>query len=126
MLRQIVGRLCEAMMPRLPQIPDPKLGAFEVTTDGFRFFKNSNAIFEMRWQDIQRVVAYKRDLITTDLICLELESGAGQRTLIHEEVIGFWEVVNEMEKRLGVFPENWRERIMKPPFQSNLLILHEK
>ena len=70
--------------------------------------------------DVRKVVAYKRDEITTDLICFNVvtEQSDGRRTwFFHEEQPEFERVVAELSELPG-FMTDWRERVVLPPFAS--------
>ena len=70
--------------------------------------------------DVRKVVAYKRDEITTDLICFDVvtEQSGGRRTWIfHEKQPEFERVVAELSELPG-FMTDWRERVVLPPFAS--------
>jgi len=72
----------------------------------------------MRWDDIEKVHAFKRDLVTVDCICLAFTSRDGIIE-IAEDTEGYSEVLERLEKHLGVTPE-WMLTVMFPPFEPNL------
>jgi hypothetical protein len=72
------------------------------------------------------VIAYKRDLFTTDEICLVFESDdfTGGRE-VSEEWPGFKELFGEMERELGVSP-GWYMEIMTPVFEPTPRLLFDR
>jgi hypothetical protein len=67
--------------------------------------------------DIQKVTFYKRDEVTTDLICCDVEV-AGQVWFFHEDAEGWDALVRHLE-RLPRFREDWYEAVVQPPFSAN-------
>ena len=68
--------------------------------------------------DVRQVVAYKRDEITTDLICFDVvteESGGCRTWTFHEDQPEFEPVVAALSE-LPEFMTNWRERVVAPTF----------
>ena len=60
---------------------------------------------QFRWADIQKVEAFKRELLEIDLICLTFS--AGKKSIEVNEKMGGWnEFLREFEKALpGMVPE---------------------
>jgi hypothetical protein len=68
--------------------------------------------------DVSKVVAYKRDELTTDLICFDVITDAGsdiETWTFHEEQPEFEKVVGELAALPG-FLDEWRERVVLPRF----------
>lgn len=78
---------------------------------------------------ILRVVLYKRDELTTDLVCCEItaRSGDGARftALVHEEMDGFVPLMSELESLDG-FDRNWFEKVTNPAFAENRIVVFER
>jgi hypothetical protein len=64
--------------------------------------------------DIDAVIFYKRDEITTDLICCNVEI-ASRTWTFHEEVKG-WEKLILHLSALPEFRADWYETVVNPPF----------
>ena len=64
--------------------------------------------------DIQKVTFYKRDELTTDLICCDVEA-CGQTWFFHEEAEGWDDFVRHLE-RLPGFRRDWYEEVVQPTF----------
>jgi hypothetical protein len=65
------------------------------------------------FDEVSAIVAYKLDALTTDLICCDIVTGAGDgeriRT-IHEELLGFEAVMTSFEVLPG-FDRKWRDEV---------------
>lgn len=67
--------------------------------------------------DINLVVFYKRDEITTDLICCDVEVGRKVWTF-HEEADG-WDALMLHLGMLPGFRSDWYSAVAQPPFAVN-------
>jgi len=77
---------------------------------------------------VLKVLAYKRDELTTDLICFDVTTDAagGARTwLFHEEQPGFEEIARELALLPG-FLTDWRDHVVKPAFASCEIVLYSR
>lgn len=100
------------------------LGQFIYEEDGFILqFKSERQ--KIKWTDIERLIAYKADLLTTDEICIDIVFNNFQVT-ITEETPGWYQFI---EKTKLVFPgisKNWDSEIVYPAFVTNLTILYQR
>ena len=111
---------------RLVEIPDPKFGALSADSFGWRLVKDGRIECYVKWEIVKNVTAFKKDLLTTDLICLEFEDIEGNFWLIHEEIIGFMDVAEKLKEQFPSINESWYTDVMMPPFERNHTILYEK
>lgn len=74
----------------------------------------------IEWSAVSAVHAFKRDLFTTDLICLCFEGGRNALE-INEEQQGWTELVEALPSRLDgcLRQEEWLGQVMKPAFAAN-------
>ena len=63
---------------------------------------------------IEQVIFYKRDEITTDLVCCDVETGGGVWSF-HEEMAG-WELLLRYLEDLPDFRNDWYASVSQPPF----------
>ncbi|PTQ12397.1 hypothetical protein CLG96_05800 [Sphingomonas oleivorans] len=80
------------------------------------------------FEDVSRVVVYKLDALTTDLICCDIitgSAGAEQVRTVHEEIYGFEALMLRLEKLPG-FDRKWREKVILPPFAENRTIAFQR
>lgn len=67
--------------------------------------------------DILKVTFFKRDELTTDLICCHVEV-RGQTWFFHEEAEGWDELLHHLEQ-LPSFRKDWYEVVAQPPFAAS-------
>jgi hypothetical protein len=66
--------------------------------------------------EICAVIFYKRDEITTDLICCDVEV-AGHKWTFHEESAGWSDLIGHLSA-LPSFRGDWYEAVVNPPFAT--------
>ena len=100
------------------------LGKFIYEDDGFIFpFKSERQKF--KWTDIERLIAYKLDLMTTDEMCLDIVYNNWQTT-ITEETPGWYQFIEKTKLAFPNIPKNWDSEIVYPAFAKNLTILYQR
>jgi hypothetical protein len=100
------------------------LGKFTYEDDGFIFqFKSGQQ--KIKWTDIERLIAYKQDLLTTDEICLDIVYNNWQTT-ITEETPGWYQFIEKTKLIFSSIPKNWDSEIVRPAFATNLSILYQR
>jgi hypothetical protein len=80
------------------------------------------------WSKIERVTAFKRDLITTDCICLLFALADGRCVELNEEMKGWPELVESMTNCLpGCKPlSDWIFDVASPAFATNLTEVYSR
>lgn len=63
---------------------------------------------------VERVVFFKLDELTTDLICCEVEA-SGKVWFFHEEADGWKALISYLEQLPG-FRSDWYQAVVPPPF----------
>lgn len=74
--------------------------------------------------NVNQIVFFKRDELTTDLICCEITINTERSSVIcfvHEESDEWERILLEMEQLKG-FDKSWPEKVIKPPFAENRTI----
>lgn len=66
---------------------------------------------------IERIAFYKRDEITSDLICCDVTAG-DQVWTFNEEMAG-WDTLIEHLERLPGFRGDWLAAVSQPPFEAS-------
>lgn len=97
-----------------------------VDKTGVEFVKDGECLARLRWDDIEKVVAYKTDELTTDLLCFDLTANDGQVYVVHEEIPGFDALEERLKQLLTSFDRDWRQKVLKPPFARNETILYDR
>ena len=73
---------------------------------------------------IKTVTFFKRDELTTDLICCEVEVG-GQTWFFHEEANGWARLVAHLEKLPG-FRSDWFDAVAHPLFAASATVAFDR
>ena len=96
----------------------------EALESGLHIFASRGRAWTIPWESIQQIEGFKRDLLTTDLICLLIryDDGADLMMEINEDVEGFLDVERELQRR-GFLRSSWREWVTLPPFQERRSLL---
>lgn len=99
----------------LAQLENPKWGTVTLSDDGVQVQYPKSVDFA-RWDEIREVFAYKRDLLTTDMICLALCT-ADDRPILepHAEMVGYVKLCRELEKRLPGFQDKYAKWLLSSP-----------
>jgi hypothetical protein len=100
------------------------VGQFTYTDDGCIVQLNTEQE-EIKWADIERLVAYKRDFYTSDEICLDIVFNNCQIT-ISEETPGWYQFVERIKLVYPEISQNWDTEIVHPPFATNLTVLYQR
>jgi hypothetical protein len=95
-----------------------------VTADGVVLHKDDRVVWTIRWDEVTRIEAYKIDLITTDVVCLEFVS-ATLSGVVDEETPGWKQLTIAVAERFPV-RSDWRSVVVKPPFATNRSILWDR
>lgn len=98
---------------------------FNYSEFGFELYVDEKLI-EIKWGEINKITAYKIDLITIDEICLFVEAKNGKQFEINESLKG-WNLFNE--KLIEKFPsinKKWGKEIAIPPFERKETVLYNR
>lgn len=101
----------------------PNVASLVLTTDGFEW-RSGQQVAKVRWDDVTRIVTFKRDLITVDLLCLHFDTALGT-VEINEELQGYDAVEVEMERRFAVATD-WKLRVLFPAFTTNEEAIYDR
>jgi hypothetical protein len=88
-------------------------GGFVLDRDGIEYFR-------VLWGDVREIVTFKRDLVTTDCVCVAFRSA--QSTLyyeVNEEIPGFVPLADELPRRFTDIAPQWFNRVTQPAFATN-------
>jgi len=110
----------------LAKLEDPNNGIITCDESGIEV-KLPKITHQVGWESITEVMAYKRDLGTTDLICLAILSADKRPIEIHEEMQGYVKLWHELEARLPGYQDKYAAWIMKsPPFDPKPISVWKK
>ena len=102
---------------RIRQSKEPEL--IRLTEQGFEVVRGNASIVSIAWTEIQRIVGYKRDLMTTDVICFAFylsDIGENSNFEINEEMKGFEELAKKLRTIFPTFDGDWWNKVAKPAF----------
>jgi hypothetical protein len=81
----------------------------------------------LNWSEITRAQLFKRDLWTTDMICLWLERADGTGFELNEEDFQGWnELLEQLPERLPGSLENWWSDVAFPAFATNEITIFQR
>lgn len=78
---------------------------------------DENVIAQLPLTDVSKVTFYKRDEVTTDLICCDVVV-AGKVWSFHEEQAG-WDLLLDHLQALPSFRVDWFTTVSQPPFATS-------
>jgi hypothetical protein len=77
------------------------------------------------WTDIERLQAYKADLLTTDEIYIDITFD-NKTIIITEETKGWYQFINKAKSALPLTNDNWESLVLETPFEYNLTTIYER
>jgi len=78
------------------------------------------------WLDVQGIVGFKRDLITTDLICWLIQLRDGRAYELHEEARGWDSLTAAAPESLPGLSKTWWSDVALPAFQLSETVVYER
>lgn len=81
---------------------------------------DAQVLTQLPLEGVDRVTFYKRDELTTDLICCDVALGEKIWTF-HEELDG-WDALIEHLQRLPRFSPDWFASVSEPPFAISEIV----
>jgi AAA+ ATPase superfamily predicted ATPase len=100
------------------------LGIFQYEENGFTV-QLDNKKAQVNWSELERLVAYKADMMTIDEIRMEI-SYRNKSIIITEDTPGWYQFVLMTKNRFASIPQDWDINIIQPPFETNLTLLYER
>ena len=78
--------------------------------------------------NVRKVVFFKRDELTTDLICCDVEvnSADGTKTWFNHEEEVSWQEWLEVLGTLPGFDSDWHSKVYLPPFDPGVTVAYER
>lgn len=97
------------------------------TEGGFDLRADTSTVGDVKWNEVQKILAFKRDMVTTDLVCLEFQLvGKDEAFEVNDDVGEFWDLVKRVK---DVFPDSdqeWEEQVVKPAFSRNATVIYSR
>jgi hypothetical protein len=99
----------------------------DITARGFDVYEGDRQVASVAWDDVDEIVAFKRDMLTWDLVCLEFVlRGRDRACEVNDDAAEFWNLVKHVKE---VFPESvqdWERLVVKPAFATNLTVIFKR
>ena len=93
-----------------------------VSENSFRIDAGMESTGDVPFEWIERIEAYKRDELTTDLVCFDItyRMSEGKRIAwVHEEMPGFAQLNLALQQRLPGLEADWFSKVAQPAFAEN-------
>ncbi len=100
------------------------LGIFSYNALGFDI-DLKDGFHSIKWTEIERLQAYKVDLLTTDEICIEITFD-NKTILVTEETKGWYQFIDKIKSELPFVNNNWEALVLETPFEYNLTTIYER
>ena len=98
-----------------------------LTRDGFGLNQGDSRLGSVRWEEVDKVLAFKRDLLTSDEVCLAFEIGDSDTVFeVNEGVGSFWDLVARVKEVFPDSEQDWEETVVNPAFAENSAVLYER
>ena len=128
------GEPGQIMLSKLWKSAKAKLGSRNgastwvvLTRDGFGLNQGDSRLGSVRWEEVDKVLAFKRDLLTSDEVCLAFEIGDSDTVFeLNEGVGSFWDLVARVKEVFPDSEQDWEETVVNPAFAENSTVLYER
>ena len=97
----------------------------KVTSEGYSLHSRQKLIENLIWNEVFSIVAYKRDFLTEDQICIRFQCGDAVHE-VNEDMEGFDSLTSMLPE---VFPDilpEWREAVVQPAFAPQVTLLWKR
>lgn len=79
----------------------------------------------IKWEDIERLEAYKADLLTIDEVCIDITFDY-KTIIITEGTKGWYQFIGKLKAALSLTNENWEALVLETPFEYKLTTIYER
>jgi hypothetical protein len=100
------------------------LGIFSYNSSGFDI-DLKDAFHSIKWTDIERLQAYKADLLTTDEICINIIFN-NKAIIVTEETKGWYQFIDKVKSALPLTIDNWEAMVLETTFEYNSTTFYER
>lgn len=116
-----------AVLRRLRTPWRPGDDRLEADAGGFTATGRDTARRRVAWNEVGEVTVYKRDLWSTDIVCLALFlPGRGETFIVHEEAQGFDAWKAAFEAALPPNDPEWWGKVLLPAFAPNAAVIYRR
>jgi hypothetical protein len=122
--KRTVAKLMKSKKPSNPRIlENPIYGTLLPDNSCVQIIGGKGQKFTFQWNEVEEVHAFKRDLFTTDLICLAFKLSEDRFVEINEEMVGYYDLQSWLPKQFSGIQENWIMDVVSPAFKTNHRVL---
>jgi hypothetical protein len=102
-------------------------GTIRLDAEGASFYQGESER-QLTWQEVQRVLAFKRDELTTDLVCLSFISGGSASVEVNEEMEGWDDLLGALPVALpgAMSSDEIYSSVMAPAFVTKETVVFER
>jgi hypothetical protein len=128
--------------PNSKFLPKQKEEYKELTEQEFNELYNSNGVFtynqngfelpineelnKISWNEINKMTAYKIDLLTSDEICLFVQAKNGKQFEITESTKGWFQFIQKIKEQFPNISKTWEIEIANPAFERKETELYNR
>lgn len=99
----------------------------ELFPSGFRLICDGQAKGEVLWNQVNRIAAFKDDLLTVDLICMEFILREKDIVFeVNEDIEGFWDLAKRLPTIYPSINREWQSKVVLPPFARNPTTIYQR
>lgn len=98
------------------------------THAGFAVQRGGVDVVHVKWDDVVQVLAFVRDEITVDMICMAVRTHVGEDVLIDEDAEGWdaWLLALDTALPGARWPDMWLPALTRPAFSSAVVVLFDR
>jgi len=104
------------------------LGRVVVVAAGFALWSGGRCVAAARWSDVRRLRAYRRELASSDALCVAVELADGSLMELREEAPGFDAFLDRASATLpGLLPYgDWHHTLVAAAAGGDGIVLFER
>ena len=100
-------------------------GIFSYNISGFELSINHQQT-KIDWSEIEKLTAYKIDLLSTDEICLFVQAENGKQFEISESTKGWFQFIQKLKEEFPTINKTWEIDIAVPAFERKETELYDR
>jgi hypothetical protein len=130
-LKQLIKDSEAGTLPKI-SLEKPENGVIGINENGFHLTidrRKKKYEEQVKWNEVEEIVAFKRDLFAYDLICLGFKISRDYNTIeveVNEHMLGFDNLMKAVENQFGVRNEDWFRQVAVPAFAVNMTTIWPK
>jgi hypothetical protein len=95
--------------------------------DGFDLYEGENYKGGVIWAEVEKIVAFKRDMVTFDLVCLGfIIPGKKEIFEINDDLRGYQDIVKRIKESFPDSRQDWESAVVRPAFARNTTTIYQR